>query len=565
MTQPVRLVLDRQPVRRSSLGPMKARRPDVAVVYATAAGEVAVLDDARPMYWTEAVMARYRFRYEVDLGDHRRTVELRSYPLPARGEVYSFVATVEVGFRVSDPGEIIKRRVDDALVVVYNHILAVAREITREYAIEDSGHAEDALNARFRRGEVLEEGIDLYRCRARLRPDDEARRYLDDQERARRTNTVHAAEHVLVMDDSRRAQERVLLDQQTQLEVEVRRHRAIAGRPMDLRSVLQMHLERNPGDTMRALEMLLQVEQAQACRREEAEARAGRLFEFMVDRNLVQPVDVGPLRRTLLGDPGAAPTPLLPAGPAAGASSWDEPLPPLPGPAGGGAATVAELRPAGEVVPVYVLLDQSDATRDGIEELNTGLAALQRTLLAETALARVVRLSVVGYADDVAVHLQLSMVAEAMELPRVSAGGQARYGEAFRFLLERIPQDVDLLKRRSYGVRRPQVLFLTGAEPEDAASWGPVHADLVDRHRLPCAPDIVAGGVGAASARTVAQVATRPELAFVAPGGDVGRAVERYFAFVAGQVLGYGRAVLEGSGGPLVQRPEGFRPALELP
>ncbi len=79
----VPLILSQESV--SARGPVKARTANVAVVYTAPDGHVEVFDSGRPDRWSRRAFSRFRLRYEVDTGDHRRTVELRSSPLPARG------------------------------------------------------------------------------------------------------------------------------------------------------------------------------------------------------------------------------------------------------------------------------------------------------------------------------------------------------------------------------------------------------------------------------------------------------------------------------------------------
>src|SRR5262249_35769023 len=149
--------------------------------------------------WSRRVFARYQMRYEVDLGDHRRTLQLRSAPLPASGGVYHFDTMFDVGFRVVDPGKIVSRDVDDGLMVVSNYLIDVCRPITRQVDILNAGEAEDAINARFRGGDVLDEGIKLYHCRARVSSDTYARTFLKSKDDAERGEIVKSARHGLAL------------------------------------------------------------------------------------------------------------------------------------------------------------------------------------------------------------------------------------------------------------------------------------------------------------------------------------------------------------------------------
>lgn len=572
MTNPVPLILNKDPIPRSAVGPVKARTPDVAVVYTTAAGEVAVFDPGQRDRWTKRMFSRYRLRYEVDVGDHRRTVELRSSPLPARGGIYHFDTLIDVGFRVVDPRAIVSRDVDDGLAVIYNYLIGVCRPIVREFDIEDAAGAEDAINARFRHGDTLEEGIHLYRCSARLSTDTYARTYLRSQEEAKRTKIVKSAQHEVDVEDAVRQNKIDLIKQSGALEARARERDALVDRPLDLQGLISMHLERYPNDTRTALQLLADMERARWDRQEIQDQRSREMFEFLASRNLIHAVDLGRFRDQVMTQL-QSPQPAVPA-----VSGWDDPLPvlgaastqpvPMPPVTVDGSAvpqpSVAEPRQAPDVVPVYVVIDQSVAVEGCVAELNAGVNSLYDALIAEPTVAGIVRLSVLGYADDVAVQLTLATVREGTQRVHLSADGQAHYAAAFERLLDCIPRDVEQLKVQQPNVRRPQVLFLSGAQPADDSLWSPVYQRLVDRDQHKYAPDIVACGVGAARAETIARIATRQELAFVANDGHLTKSVERYFAFVARQVVGYGQSVLDGGPGPLVCAPDGFRPARDL-
>jgi uncharacterized protein YegL len=509
-------------------------------------------------------------RYEVDLSDHQRTAELRNSPLPSRGGVYNFEATLSVGFRVTDPAEIVRRNVTDGLTIVYGYLATVSRDITWDFDIEEARAAEDAINARFRHGDSLAEGITLYLCRARLAPDARARDYLRAQEEAKRSNVVKGAEHETAVDDAKRENQIKLIRQSGDLLIRASEQDALAGRPMNIRELISIHLERHPDDTERALVLMEQFERGRLERQDTQEQRWRELFQFMASRDLVQPVDVARFRDQAMAQLQGPPAALL------GAGGWDDPLPelsatppssPLQVPsaradAAGTVPSVSEVHEVPGVVPVYVVLDQSLAVQAWVAELNAGMGAVYDALLAEPRVAAIVRLSVLAYSDDAAVQLDLTAIGAGTRRPELSAHGQSQYAAAFSRLLDCIPRDVEQLKAARSAVRRPQVLFLTAAQPTDASAWSSVHRQLVDRDHQRYAPDIVACGIGGVDADTIARVATRPEFGFVALG-DTSSAIRQYFDFVARQVLGYGRAVLDGAAGPVLYQPEGFVPARE--
>lgn len=614
MTAGVPLILRKDPV--GSKGPTTPRAADVAVVYSTADGQVDVFDSGRRDRWTNRVLARYKWRYEVDLGDHRRTVEFRTTPLPARGGAYDFDSTLDVGFRVVDAGAIVARDVTDGLAVVYGHLINVCRPITRDFDIDDSVGAEDAINARFRLGEKLDEGILIYRCKARLSSSGYAE-FVREQVRARRENIVSAERHEKDVDDLRRSNQLATIKQDGEL-VRRRAERADMGSgELTPAELIREHLARFPSDTNTAMTLLQELERSRWEQREIQTQRANELFRFMADRNLIHPVDVGRFCEQAVGQlSGDRPDALDAAphsGPAAPAPTpvppdvWQAPLPsphgaapgappdalgqaapdtatPAPGvapapPADSWAPSPAPDRPSegavasppsgasppsvapDGVVPVYVVIDRSAATEGCVDELNAGVDTLFRSVVEDPDVARVIRLAVIGYAEDASVRIDLTPVADGPPRFRLTTGGEANYSVAFEQLLSCIPRDVASLKGQSSTVRRPQVLFLTGGTPADEASWGPVYQRLVDRHQLRCAPDIIACGFGDSAPATLLRVATSRELAFLAAAGPSGAAVTNFFSFAVRQTIGCAQAALHGYAGPLVTPPPGYRPA----
>jgi uncharacterized protein YegL len=209
------------------------------------------------------------------------------------------------------------------------------------------------------------------------------------------------------------------------------------------------------------------------------------------------------------------------------------------------------------LIPVYMVLDES--LHDHLPHIEYGIRHLYESLIASPEIASVIRLSVLGYADEVDLKQALQLIDPRTPVPRMRPSGPPRYAAAFQRLLECIPRDVQTLKAQNRSVRRPQVLFLTGSQPADGTAWVAVHEKLVDRAVLPVGPDIVAWGVGDVAPGTVLSVASRPEYAFVPVDGDVGWAIRQLAAFVKTHVFRYGRAILDREQGPIILPPPGFR------
>jgi uncharacterized protein YegL len=543
MYTPVPLILKTEPVPRIRLAFQQLRRPAVSVVYGRADGRVEMKPRGRPMKWWEQLVTLYRTRYEVDLSDHQRQVELQTSPPRAAGEIYAFKAVLDVSFRVQDPAEIVRRNIQDGMVPVGNHLIFVCREITAQFAIEDAQRAEEAVNQRFQFGEMLPEGIFIFRLRARFTPDEAARAYLSARNEAGRTNIVKAAQHVVDVDDVGRVTELRRLAQYGDLELRFRERWALSGRPTTPEELVRMHLETNPQDTVRAYAMLAELEQGRFGQQLKADERWQKMFELMVENGLVRPNDIAPIRDRTVARLAPPPVPL---------PQWDDPLPDQ----GGRRPDATAALPG--IIPVYVVLDES--LERGTAELNESLRQLCLTLASAPRVADVVRLSVFGYGDVVDVAMRLATVTGTTPVPTLPQRRPVSYGPAFQTLLDWIPDDITALKSQNNSVRRPQVFFLSGAEPVDHPRWTEPYGHLVDRTRLHFAPDIMAFGVGQAPPPVIASIATRPGLAFVDSGVDLADAILRFGTFIRDHVLRHGQAVLDGDA-PLVTAPPGFTAA----
>ncbi len=570
----VPLILKSEAVSKVDLGARKARAPYVAVVYATADGELVVIDGGKPMAWSEQVFSRYRYRYEVDLSDHGHTIEIQSSPLPAMGGVHHFRAQLAIGFRVVDPAEIVRRRVTDGLALVSGYIIDTCRQITLSYRFDEFAAAEQAINNRFARGVQLAEGIELYACRARLSLDNHGYGFLSRAQFAQQDNIAKREEHLTRSEDTSRDAQLAQLRQLAELNARALEHQAMAGRPMNARELIAMHLERNPQDTALAMQWLTAHEQAGLERSDQERDRQTDLLKFMVQHDLLQPVDVRGIRQQAAGVLGGAREmtseeraayfdlkarqeqpgrdSAIAAGQAAGgwsgtAPSWNDPLP--------GAE-----RPVPGLVPVYLALDASQSLGPYAAQLNEGIRLLFERLLAAPQLAAVLRVAVFGYSDGTQLDPTPRLVS-AGTVPLLSTYGEPRYGPAFQQLVSSLPRDVEQLKTLGPAVRRPQVLFLSGAQATDTPAWQATHRTLVDRETQRYAPEIAAFGIAAAIPDAITSIATRPELAYIATDPDTGRAITAFFAFAADHLLRTARAVIDGEEAAPGAPPAPFTPA----
>jgi uncharacterized protein YegL len=550
----VPLILKSETVSKIDLGGRKARLPFVAVVYATADGELVVIDGGKPMTRSEQIFAPYKYRYEVDLSDHGHTIEIQSSPLPAMGGIHHFRAQLAIGFRVVDPAEIVRRRVTDGLGLVSSYIIDTCRQITLNYRFSEFAAAEQAINNRFAHGAQLAEGIELYACRARLSLDNHGYGFLSRSQFAEQDNIAKRVEHQTRVEDTTRDAQLSQLRQLADLNARALEQQALAGRPLDMRELIAIHLERNPQDTERAIQWLAAHEKDRLDRGDKDREHQTDMVKFLVGKDLIQAVDVKAVRDQALGGITAGTAATEPAGGAA----WDDPPPSSGARFTAGAAGAAAVP---GLLPVYLVLDASYPLRPYATQLNDGIRMLYERLWAAPELAAVLRLAVVGYSDEIQLDPTPRLIAATGPVPLLNTYGEPRYGPAFQQLVSSLPRDVEQLKTLGPAVRRPQVLFLSGAQATDTPAWQATHRTLVDRETQRYAPEIAAFGIAAAIPEAITSIATRPELAYIATDPDTGRAITAFFAFAADHLLRTARAVIDGEEAAPGAPPAPFTPA----
>ena len=194
--------------------------------------------------------------------------------------------------------------------------------------------------------------------------------------------------------------------------------------------------------------------------------------------------------------------------------------------------------PKGNLLPVYVLADESYSLFDHAQELNHGLVSLCDALRAEPMIAAKVRLSILGFSDDVEVRLALADLRDVENLPSLRIRNNTNYQAVFKDLLTRIPHDVDMLKTNEYLVHRPAVFFLSDGQPNDDSDWLEPRERLTDKtsprpHRTSSRSES-----GMSWRNTILQVATDENLAFVAmPSTNIGTAIAKFFVALTHSIV----------------------------
>jgi uncharacterized protein YegL len=283
---------------------------------------------------------------------------------------------------------------------------------------------------------------------------------------------------------------------------------------------------------------------------------------------MIQSADIELLRSQTLGRVQEIASPPRPA--ELPAASWDDPLPAtgtvLKAAAGAGTAGAPPLVDTSRTVPVYAVIDESPADQAYFAALNSGMRALLAELSAEPEIIGALRLSVLGYAADVAVRMPLNAVAADSFVPELASRPGACLGSALDYLRARIGQDVDRLKAQGLTVGRPVVYLLCASTPDDDPSWGMPYRRLTDRAGFPAAPNIVACGIGSAPSDVIRTVTALPQSSgWVAdPYMPLGEAASRYAEFFRESIAALGQAHITGRADAAARPPADFYPAIDL-
>lgn len=219
----------------------------------------------------------------------------------------------------------------------------------------------------------------------------------------------------------------------------------------------------------------------------------------------------------------------------------------------------------GHVLGIYIVADESGSMAPWLDDLNDGIRSLADALLAEPMAAARVRVSLLGFSDDVIERGHL-MDLRTSELPdRLEARGSTNFAALFDDLAERIPRNVSELKAEGYLVHRPAVFMLTDGKPNGIDNWEAAHRRLVDRQITPAGPNIIAVGIGEADPHVISVVATSPEFGFIVDHGmNVGLALSTFSTSLTRSVIASGRSLSAGAPQLIVDKPEGFTVAIDV-
>ncbi|WP_328618430.1 hypothetical protein OHS18_22845 [Amycolatopsis sp. NBC_00355] len=234
----------------------------------------------------------YRRRYDVDVTDRFHS---EAIALPALRDTFEFTGSVDYGWRVSNPVQVVSRGVYDGRALVLSALQDRMRAISRRHPVEECAAVDAEINATLGGSPItLPEGITIYRFSVRLTLDDSTRTILQGKRNVRYQGEIE------------------------QLRVEAT-GRALSGD----NGLLLLHLTRHPDDTSSVIELITQHHKATDKQRIE-------LIQDLVDRKIIQDVDLEEFARALVrqGTSAVQGGPGLPAllGPS---TSTPVPAPPL--------------------------------------------------------------------------------------------------------------------------------------------------------------------------------------------------------------------------------------------
>ena len=292
-----------EPVPRLDFKPRAALRPNTKVVYATVDGDLETYQNGKRLKWSDRQMPRYWTRYEVDISDHYRSVELGNTPPPARGGLYKFSVALTVGYRVVDPVQAVESNIGSGLSFVYGYLLARCPQVTVKHAIEDFTAAEADLNRWFSGRHDVGGGIEMFSLVARVEPDAQAAAYLKAQVEAKRNNVVKAARYEVTFADAKRGNDLELVRKSGEMAIRNVERVALDGRAMTPEELVRIHLERHPDDTAQAMAALVAADSATYQRGLDREDRDREMVRYLIEHDIIRDADMDGHRDRYLAGP----------------------------------------------------------------------------------------------------------------------------------------------------------------------------------------------------------------------------------------------------------------------
>lgn len=215
-----------------------------------------------------------------------------------------------------------------------------------------------------------------------------------------------------------------------------------------------------------------------------------------------------------------------------------------------------------QLLPFYLVADQSGSMESDIEFLTGGLQNLVDEARSNSLAYSKIRLSVVGFGSSVHGHLDLADLRQVERMPVLEATDDyTRFDLVFQDLKVRIERDVDVIKAEGNASLRPAVFLLTDGKPNPPDQpWREALSQLRDE-QFRRRPNIVAFGIRDADPEIVREIASRPEWAFITrerQAASTAEALRNFIETFAHTVVSTGTNLASGKAELPVSAPPGF-------
>jgi uncharacterized protein YegL len=160
-----------------------------------------------------------------------------------------------------------------------------------------------------------------------------------------------------------------------------------------------------------------------------------------------------------------------------------------------------------QILPFYLVCDESGSMTAEIEVLNTAVRELRDEIGASPVVADKTRFCLIGFSDQAEILLELTDLSTVTSVPGLQARGGTNYAAAFEALRAAIVTDVERLKKEGHQVYRPAVFFLSDGMPNGNDPWDEAFKELTDPS-WKARPNILAFGIGEADESVIRQVGT---------------------------------------------------------
>jgi hypothetical protein len=239
----------------------------------------------------------YSLAYEVDVTDHHDVVE---EGLPSRGDVFYFRLRLVLDWRVTDPVTVVARGIREGLPRCTAYLLDQMRHITRQFPIEASADAEVEIRRAVGPGPVvLPEGITIHQIRPQLTLDEATRNAGHARAAAEHDGSLAVIKGRTAVAAAHHESNIMNIQQQGELARRQQSLEAIQSALSGNYDPIALHLAQHPEQTGELINMI------RTDVRENEQRRDGLIRE-LIQKGLIQDIDVGDLTSSLLNNAASA-------------------------------------------------------------------------------------------------------------------------------------------------------------------------------------------------------------------------------------------------------------------